>query len=65
MRGRVKVQIISKGPCSHRFCLSDLAYFRLLYEWLKKKLNYSTKPNLVPRVLSLSRVGEDPGNKVG
>ena len=38
MRGRVKVQLISKGPCSHRFCPSDVAYFCLLYEWLKKKL---------------------------
>ena len=48
MRGLVKVQIISKGPGSHRFCPSDHAYFCLLYEWLKKKLNYSTKHNLVP-----------------
>ena len=37
MRGRVKVQIISKGLCSDRFCLSDVAYFSLFYEWLKKK----------------------------
>ena len=38
MRGLVKVQIISKGPGSHRFCSSDHAYFCLLYEWLKKNL---------------------------
>ena len=37
MRERVKVQIISKGPCSDRFCLSYVAYFSLFYEWLKKK----------------------------
>lgn len=67
MRGRVKVQIISKGPCSDRFCPSDVAYFCLLYEWLKKK--NSSKPNLFTRVLSYSatvkRVREDAGNEVG
>ena len=67
MRERVKVQIISKGLCSDRFCLSDVAYFSLFYEWLKKK--NSSKPNFFTRVLSYSatvkRVREGPGNKVG
>ena len=44
MRGLVKVQIISKGPCSHRFCPSGFAYFCLLYEWLKKKKTKLVEP---------------------
>ena len=44
MRERVEVQIISYGPCSDRFCLSDVAYFCLLYEWLKKKKLVEAEP---------------------
>ena len=51
MRGLVKVQIISKGPGSHRFCPSDHAYFCLLYEWLKKNLITRRSPTSFPLLL--------------
>ena len=65
MRGLVKVQIISKGPGSHRFCPSDLAYCCLLYEWLKKNLitrRSTTSFPLLPGSREPSK--KDPGNEV-
>jgi len=38
-------------PSSHRFCPSDLAYFCLLYEWLKRNLITRRSPTSFPLLL--------------